>query len=78
MFFKIPLLETVRQQEQGDQAGPHGPTQHEGEGHHPGPGLQLPDGARQGLPREGHACGEEGDGRAVRNQNPEEGHHHPG
>ena len=31
------------------QAGPDGAPQHEGQGHHQGAGLQLPDGARQGI-----------------------------
>jgi hypothetical protein len=30
-------------------AGPAGAPQHEGEGHDPRPGLQLPDGPREGL-----------------------------
>ena len=35
---------SIRVQAQPYQAGPHGPSQHEGQGHHQGAGLQLPDG----------------------------------
>ena len=47
------ILATFGQQEQSYQAGPHGSSQYEREGHHQGSRFQLPDGPRQGILREG-------------------------
>ena len=47
------ILETFRQQEQSNEAGPHGSSQYEREGHHQGSRFQLPDGSRQGILWEG-------------------------
>lgn len=65
--------------EEDSRAGRQGRSaQHGQEGRHPLDGLQLLDGTGQGFIRQGDAGRAEGHGRAVRDQDPEKGHHHPG
>ncbi|XP_042150587.1 ribosomal protein S6 kinase-like 1 isoform X4 [Ixodes scapularis] len=54
------------------------PAQHGQAGRDPCLGLPLPHGAGQRQLRQGAAGRAQGHGRAVRHQDPQEGHHHPG
>lgn len=73
-----PLAEDLHHQEALHRPRQGRAAQHGQKGHYPRNRLQLSDGLGQGVLWQGYVGGAQRDGRTVRHQDPQKGHHHPG